>query len=227
MLVDNNTTHCFVLAAGVIIEPSASGVVVSDDRYQTDSTLNEQIDSLDDGGFIEVTDKPSDPFPTGNVIETPALVAGTDPTTAPLTVTAAEGQFDDGNDIFVIQAEDGGGQGGFKILQVDPYSSMLLRGLPGNNAPYFALQTFVDNVVSPHIFLSANQGIFVQPMLDSTALEVDGAPNATASTVSIRAGGQQTGRVLEMLDANGALCFAINADGTIHAKTGGSIHFDL
>lgn len=63
MLVTNNTAHCFVLAAGVIIQPNASAVTVSDDRYQTDSTLNEQIDALEHQTLISITGKPADTFP--------------------------------------------------------------------------------------------------------------------------------------------------------------------
>lgn len=228
MLVTNNTAHCFVLSAGVIIEPNAVDVSVSDATYAADSSLNSQIDALDDGGFVTITDKPAvDPFPTGNVIETPALVTGTDPSTTPLTVTAAEGQWEDGHNLFVIQAEAGDSQGGFKILQVTPYSELLLRGSADGNAPNLHLQTHEDNSTQNYLTLSVNDGIFATPRTDHVALRVGGKGASTETTVVVQAGGLQTGKVLEVADAGGNLCFAIHADGSVHIKTGGTIHADL
>lgn len=174
MLVTNTTAHCFVLSSGVVIRPNAVDVSVADALYTADSTLNRQLDALDVGGEVTITDKPADPFP-----EAALLVS--EPGSSGDLVLVVDG---DGDIVFTIHSD----------------------GLIETNDAGLS----VDH----------NGGIDAGYLILSPS-------NAAYDILSVQGKPGQTGKLALVKDGNGATVFQINADGTVHAKTGGSIHFDL
>jgi hypothetical protein len=93
MQVTNLTEFCFVLSGGVILSPNEADVTVDDAKYQNDSTLNQQIDALQNENFISITGKPSDPFPSNSLFTPPVVVQSQDTHSSVFDIQGAEGQL--------------------------------------------------------------------------------------------------------------------------------------
>lgn len=174
MLVTNNTAHCYVLSAGVIIRPNDVDVSVADALYTADSTLNRQLDALDVGGEITITDKPTDPFP-----EAALLVS--EPGSSGDLMLVTDG---DGNIVFTIH-QDG-------LIETND-AGLSINHNGGMDAGYLILQP----------------------------------SNAAYDILSVQGKPGQTGKLLLVKDGNGATVFRVDANGTVHIKTGGTIQADL
>lgn len=180
MNVTNLSPHCFVLSAGVIIQPSPAEVTVDDDAYRTDTTLNAQIDSLQAQDLISITGKPSDPFQNPRTINSsgqidgPISVEGSDPSEAVFEVVGAVGQTSEllgvntqDVEVFVISAE-----GGVTMTPQDPDSAAL--GITA--APGAALAAF---------YVFDNTGVYGTQIGDGVAANIEVGGNGDDSGAAL------------------------------------------
>jgi hypothetical protein len=227
MLVTNLTANCYILSRVTILLPDAADVEVSDSLYQEDSTLNAQIDALLGRGLISITGKPSDPFPSRG-----QTIAANDGDTTPMVLEAAEGQavdlfqvYDelarlrfqitpDGNltvyDRFTFPTLETASDGSWGAN----HNGFYVAGDP--TAPGFA-GFEVDDQDFNTGFVATLSGIQMQQRHERPGLP-------TVRVIPLASGSE---RVMEVYDRSGAVTFAIDADGTVHVKTGGSVHADL
>jgi hypothetical protein len=223
MQVTNLTDNCYILSGVVILEPNAIETV-SDDAYQNDSTLNAQIDALETRGHITITGKPSDPFPSRG-----QTITANDKDTTPLVLEAATGQevdlfqaYDDQARLRVRVKADG------NLVVLDTFTFQILQTVSdgswaaNQNGFYIAGDPAVVGFGADDA--EFNTGLVASPEQILLHQRHERAAAPVFQLIPLASG---TERIVEILDRSGAVTFAINSDGTIHIKSGATIHADL